>query len=286
MTVRVVTDSASSISEADSQRHSITTVLLHVTASGEAVSEVRLREPGFYERLAAMAQLPQTSQPSPEEFATVFRQIADEGDEVLAVLISAGMSGTVDSARIAASTVKAERPDARIEVVDTRSNSLEEGFAVLSAATAASAGGSLQECIHAAEETMRRTRFLFAPRSLEYLRRGGRISGAAGLLGVMLRIAPILTAEKGATGVAGVTRNAQAARKRIAALMRRDVEKHGFRRAAVQYVGDKVEAMRLAAEAIAPIAGEMPLLVPIHPVVGLHVGPAVGVVYETERPLR
>lgn len=286
MAVRIVTDSASCVGDEDSRRLSISTVPLHVIVGGDALPEAQLREPASYARLVAMTDPPQTSQPSPEEFAEVFRAIVDAGDDVLAVLISAGMSGTVQSADLAASTVRAERPDARIKVLDSRSNSLEEGFAVLSAAEAALAGDSLDRCARAAEETMRRTRFLFTPHSLEHLRRGGRISGAAGLLGVMLKIAPILTADKGATGIAGVARSGRSAWARVSALMRRDVESRGLKRASVQYVGDKDEALRFAALAVTPIAGEGVPVVPIHPVVGLHVGPAVGVVYETERPLR
>lgn len=216
----------------------------------------------------------------------MFRRIVSAGDEVLAVLISAGMSGTVRSAEIAAAEVAAGRPDAVVRVLDSRSNSLEEGFAVLAAAQSAGADASLDECARAATETMRRTRFLFTPESLEYLRRGGRISGAAGLLGMVLKVAPILTADKGATGVAGVSRGAHAAWIKIGALLRKDVAANGLRRAAVQYVGDPGEATRFAEEIVMPIVGADVAIAPIPSVVGLHVGPAVGVVYETERPLR
>ncbi|MCG2808110.1 MAG: DegV family protein [Coriobacteriia bacterium] len=286
MAVRIVTDSASSLSEADSQRLSITTVPLHVVVEGHDATEEQLREPAFYTRLATMADLPKTSQPSPDEFSEIFRRFAEEGDDVLVIAISAAMSGTVDSARVAADVVRAEYPGARIEVLDSRSNSLEEGFAVLSAAEAALAGASFDECVQAAEETMRRTRFLFAPHSLEYLRRGGRISGAAGLLGVMLRIAPILTAANGATGVAGMARSTRSAWVKMATLMRKDVERYGLRWATVQYIADREEAVRFASQAVASLVGGDVPIVPIPPVVGLHVGPAVGVVYETERPMR
>ena len=286
MAVRIVTDSASGISDADCQRLSISTVPLHVLVDGHAVSESELREPEFYTRLAAMTVLPGTSQPSPEEFAEAFRELLDGGHDVLAVLISAGMSGTVQSAELALADIRSERPDARIEVLDSRSNSLEEGFAVLSAAEAAHAGASLNECRQAAEETMRRTRFLFTPHSLEYLKRGGRISRASALASVMLKIAPILTAEKGTTGVAGVARSGRSARAKVASLLRNDVERYGLKRLAVQYIADEDEATRFAAEVVEPIAGVPVPVVPIHPVVGLHVGPAVGVVYETAEPLR
>lgn len=286
MAVRIVTDSACSIDQADIDRLSISIVPLHISLDGTELTAAQLEVPAFYERLADMAHLPQTSQPSPEEFQRVFRAPAEKGDEVLAILISAGMSGTVAAAELGATLVRDEYPEARIEVVDSRSNSLEEGFAVLAAARAAAGGASLDECVAAARATIARTRFLFTPHSLEYLARGGRISGAARLLGVALNVAPILTARKGATGVAGVARSGHAAWKRIAALMRADVAEYGLRQAAVQYVGDLREAMAFAVESIAPLLGTEPELVPIPPVVGLHVGPALGVVYETERPLR
>lgn len=287
MGVRIVTDSASGLSDADATRLSITTVPLHVTTvDGIAISEAELRVPAFYDRLAEMERLPLTSQPAPGEFADAFRAALADSDTLLAIVISAGMSATFESAEMAAAEVRAERPDARIEVLDSRSNSLEEGFAVLTAAKAAAAGASLEECRHAAEETIRRTRFLFTPHSLEYLRRGGRISGASALLSVMLKIAPILTATNGATGIAGVARGGRAARAKVASLMRADIERYGLQRVAVQYIAAEDEARAFAADVVVPIAGREVPIVPIHPVVGLHVGPAVGVVYETERPMR
>lgn len=287
MSVRVVTDSASSLTAEECARLGVVLVPLHVTADGRAVEEDELLGPEFPHRLESMETLPGTSQPSPAEFAVVFERLVEDGHDVLAVLISAGMSGTVRSAELAADDVMTRIRGARIEVLDSRSNSLEEGFAVRSAAEAGLGGASLEECRRAAEETMRRTRFLFTPHSLEYLRRGGRISRASALLSVMLKIAPVLTAQDGTTGIAGVARGPHGAQRRIATLMRQDVERCGLRRASVQYLLDREEAERFAEEVVGPVAGATPVpLVPLHPVVGIHVGPAVGVVYETVEPLR
>jgi len=286
MAIRVVTDTAASLGEKDSAQHLIATVPIHVSADGVELSERELEHPGFPGRLEDMKTLPRTSQPSPEEFARRFREITAEGDDVLAVLISAGMSGTIQSAEIAAMQIRAERPNRRIEIVDSRSNSREEAYVVLAAARAASDGATMDECIAAAKETIRRTRLLFTPHTLEYLRRGGRISGAAGLLGIMLRIVPVLTADKGATGIAGVTRGVTAAWRKIVTLMRADVERLGLSQATVQYFADEGGARRFATEVIEPLLGVEVPLIPIHPVVGIHVGPAVGIAYETERPLR
>lgn len=286
MAVVVLTDSASAISTHDLERLSIGTVPLHVSDAGVEIPEFELLSDGFAHRLERLEALPQTSQPSPDEFAHAFRTGLERGDSVLAVLISAGMSGTVRSAELARESILAEDPAARIEIVDSRSNSLEEGFAVLAAAEAAHRGESIDVCVRVAQETIRRTRFLFTPHTLEYLRRGGRISRASALVSSVLRIAPILTAEDGTTGVAGVARSGKLARARISAMMRREVERFGIRRAAVQYFADLEGARRFASEIIEPIARMGVPVVPIHPVVGLHVGPAVGVVYETEQPLR
>lgn len=286
MTVRVVTDSASGIGAADLERLAISTVPLHLFVGDRVLSEAELQDPGFAIAVASLQGVPRTSQPSPEEFAATFRSLLAEGHDVLAVLISAGLSGTVRSAEMAAAAVRSESPDARIAIVDSRSNSMEEAFVVLTAAEAAAAGEDLEACVEAAEETTRRTRFLFTPRTLEHLRRGGRISGATGLLGVALRIAPVLTADKGMTSIAGVARSGQSAWRKIASLMRSDVERFGLRRAVVQFFADKAEAMRFSAAVVEPIAGATVPIVPIPAVVGAHVGPAVGVAYETERPMR
>jgi DegV family protein with EDD domain len=286
MAVRIVTDSACSVSVDERQRLSISRVPLHVHAAGDEIPLAEQEAPSFFDQLADMESLPTTSQPTPGEFITIFRRILSEGHDVLAVLISGGLSGTVDSALSAIKTIRQETPAARIEVVDSRSNSLQEGYAVLSAAEAAHGGASLETCRQAALETIRRTRFLFTPHTLDYLRRGGRITGASALLSVMLKIAPILTAENGETGIASVARGARSARQKVVSLMRKDVARFGLRRAAVQYIADAEEALRFAKEAIEPIVGAAVPIVPIPAVVGLHVGPAVGVVYETVEPMR
>lgn len=286
MAVRIVTDSASCISAEQRAEYGIETVALHVESDGRSLSQAELHEETFYDRLESMTQLPTTSQPTPSEFWTPFVEAVQRGEDVLAILISAEMSGTLQSAQLAAQDVLAQHPNARIQLLDSRSNSLEEGYAVLAAARVAAGGGSIEQCREAAEQTMRRTRFLFTPRSLEYLRRGGRISAASALLGVMLKIAPVLTAENGSTGVAGVGRSGTSAWRKIASVMKRDVGVHGLKRAAVQYVASVDDARRFAAQVIEPIVERPVPITPIHPVVGVHVGPAVGVVYETVEPLR
>jgi len=284
--VRIITDSTSCIPAGERERLGIAVVPVYIREGDSVLAESDIDLGEFFARLAEAGPMPTTSQPSPEDFARVFRAVVADGDDALAVLISSKMSGTLASAELAADMVRASMPAASITLVDSLSNSMQEGFAVLAAARVAARGGGVAECEAAASASIRRSRFLFAPRSLDYLARGGRISGAASLLGGLLRIAPVLTAIDGASGIAAIERTHKRALDRMAHLMRTDVERYGLGQAVVQFIGDAEDAARFAAEQIAPITGAAVPVVPIGAVVGLHVGPAIGVAYETIEPMR
>lgn len=287
MPVRVVTDSTNYLPADELARLAIERVPLHVHDGDMMRAETEIDLDAFYRRLADTRTIPTSSQPSPDDLVSAFSAIVERGDEVLGAFLSAKMSGTVQSAELAAGMVRERFPDARISVLDTESNCMQEGYAVLSAAEKAAAGATMDECIAAARETMRRTRFLFMPHTLEYLARGGRISGAGALLGGLLQIVPVLTVENGETTVAGKVRTRKKALADLAARMRADMERAGGLRRAVEHaIVDLVEGERFAREFIEPVAGMPVDVLPIGPVIGLHVGPAVAVVYETVEPLR
>ena len=131
---------------------------------------------------------------------------------------------------------------------------------------------------------MARSRWLFVPRTLDYLRRGGRIGAAAHLAGSILDIRPVLTARDGAAAVVRVTRSMRRAVDAIVDLFAADVASLGLGGAVVHHIADEGAGEALARR-LRPIAGmDVPVL-PIGPVIGLHVGPgAVGVVYHTIEP--
>ncbi len=286
MPVRIVTDSTNYIPAEQLEALNVARVPLFVHDHDAMRAETEIDLDRFYRRLADKRDIPTSSQPSPEELAEVFAAKAGEGFDVLGVFLSAKMSGTAHSAELAASIARERVPDARIEVLDTQSNCMQEGYAVLAAAEKAAEGGTLAECAKAAREVMRRTRFLFAPEGLEYLARGGRISGASALLGSLLSIVPILTVEDGEVAVAAKVRTQAKALTEIAARLRADIERYGLRRAVVHGIVDIDAATRFAREVVDGIVGATVSVIPVGPVIGLHVGPAVGVVYETEEPLR
>lgn len=286
VTVAVITDSTSCLTADAAAEASVMVAPLFVTEDGVATPDTEIDFDRFYDRLASMATLPGTAQSSLDDLTKAFRSAAASGRDAVGIFISEAMSGTCQAARIAAQAVHSEFPDARLEVVDSRSNSMQLGFAVLSAAEASAEGRTIDECIDACEQTMRRTRYLFAPHTLEYLRRGGRIGGASALVGGLLQITPILTVSESTTQTFAKVRTHAKALATIADTFASEIEQYGLRRVVVHFIADREIAAEFAAQKIEPVVGAPVKLVAVVPTIGVHVGPAVALAYETERPLR
>jgi len=283
MSILVVTDSVASIPADILGELGIDVVSLYINDGDTNQRELEMDIPAFYRRLADMQSLPTSSQPSVEELLTSFRRAVERGSDVIGVFISEKMSGTLQTARLAAEMIRGESPGTRIELLDSGSNSMEEGFGAIAAARAARAGETIERCVSAAQETLRRTRYLFTPHTLEYLRRGGRIGGASALVGGLLQIKPILTVEEGAVVTFAKVRTQSRALAEITSKLTEDISAYGLKQVVVHYIVDRDSAQTYAHEQIEPLAGGPVRVIPVSPVIGVHVGPAIGVVYETER---
>jgi DegV family protein with EDD domain len=136
----------------------------------------------------------QTSRPAPAEFVTTYRAALAQGAAgVVSVHLSGELSGTWDSARLAAQEVGRDR----VRVVDSRATAMGLGYAVLAAADAADAGGDAATVEDAAADVAARCRVFFCVDTLDRLRRGGRIGAAAALLGSALAVKPLLHVAQG-----------------------------------------------------------------------------------------
>ncbi|MHB9003760.1 MAG: DegV family protein, partial [Coriobacteriia bacterium] len=227
MSVRVVVDSTSYIPHSLRDELEMHVVSLAVVFPEGAQRELDVNDREFYRRLSSEQKVPTSTQPTPAEMEEAFLAVLDEGHEVVGVFISSDMSGTFSSAELAARGIRESRPDAVIELVDSRSNSMQLGMAALSAARAARDGGDAAACAAAARDTMLRTRFLFTPHTLDYLRLGGRIGAASAFLGAMLQIRPILTVEHGIVEPFDKVRTRRRALERIVEQFSEDVEQSG-----------------------------------------------------------
>jgi len=280
MAVHVITDSTSSMSAELAAANGIRVVPLSVTLGGVSESDLEIDAEDFYRRMLKTRDFPTSSQPPLAAMIEAIEGPVRSGDEVVALLISSKMSGTYESALMARDQVLKRHPGAVIEVIDSRSNSMEEGFAVLAAAKVAAAGGTAAEAAAAARRTIDRTRWLFTPATLEYLRKGGRIGSAQALLGSMLQIRPILTVVDGVTSTVKSVRTQRRALEEIATMVAADIEAYGFAGAVVHHVIDLEEGEALAS-LIEERAGHRPSVQLLVTSVGIHVGPgSLGVVYE------
>jgi len=285
MAVRIVTDSTSYLPADEVAEYGITVVQLSATIGGVTATEDKIDSEAFYREMLQGGAFPTSSQPSVASMIDALETPVAAGDDVVAVLISSKMSGTYETALMARDQILQRRPGARIEIVDSLSNCGEEGFAVLAAARVAAAGGTLEEAAAAARETTTRTRWLFAPASLEYLRMGGRIGNARALLGSLLNVRPILTVVDGVTSTSRSVRTHRKALETIADMVAADAAAHGLADVIVHHILDTDEA-QLMADMLEARLGRRPRVQHLGPAVGLHVGPGtLGVVYETNEDL-
>lgn len=194
MPVAVVTDSSAYLPDGFAARHAVNVVPLHVLIDDR--SGLDGVDIGPSEVAAALAgkRKVTTSRPNPDEFARTYRKLLDDGaDGIVSVHLSRELSGTWESARLAAQEVGVDR----VRVVDSRTAVMGLGFAVLRAATAAIGGASGAAVEDAAVTAAMRTTTFFVVETLEYLRRGGRIGSAAAFLGTALAVKPVLHVKDG-----------------------------------------------------------------------------------------
>jgi DegV family protein with EDD domain len=220
MTVRVITDSTSDISQADAERLGITVVPLNIHFGDEQLRDgVDITPQQFFQRLVSSKVLPKTSQPSAGAFLDIYESLANETDEILVVHISGKLSGTGNSARAAKDAFGSR---ARVEIVDSGTVSWPLGFAARSATIAAEEGRNLEACAAAARDAIERTKLVFLLDTLEYLQRGGRIGRARAWMGQVFNIKPILTVRDGEIAPLERVRSRMRAEERVFELATQD----------------------------------------------------------------
>lgn len=204
MPVRIVTDSACDLTRDETERHHIEVVPLTIRfGATEYVDREQLSVSDFYQKLASSPDLPETAAPAPGAFQKAFDKAADEGaTEVVCINLSSQLSATMQSARTAAGAFNR----IPVQVVDSNSITAGLGTLVMHAAELAATGASADAIVHAIEGDKRRLRVYGSLDTLENLKKGGRIGGAAALLGGMLSIKPLLDLSSGSVAEAGKTR--------------------------------------------------------------------------------
>ncbi len=276
----VVTDSSAYIPPAASGDLDIPVIPLWVIWGAERFRDgVDIDPVAFYRRLKKSDVFPTTSQPSAGEFEQFFRQVGATADSIVGLFVTAKLSGTCTNAQAAAARLS----DLDIHVVDSRSTSMELGFAVLAAARAAAAGLPLEAVIAAAENMRERTHLLFTLDTLEYLHRGGRIGKAKWLLGTALNIKPLLHFVDGSIEALTQVRTKSQAVERMLDIVAERLGDKRMAEAAIIDADNAPEGDAIAVRVQERFQVSRVYRTPVSPAIGTHAGPGtVGIAFYAE----
>lgn len=193
--VRIVVDSGADLTQEVAQQYGISIVPLKVTIGDTEYQDgVNLQKEEFLDKLPHTSVMPFTTQPSPADFMQQYEQLRDDGaSHIISIHLSSKMSGTFQSASLAARQVEG----VQVTTVDSYSASLGIGLLAIQAAQLADAGESAEHIVAKLEQWKEKLVVYFSVDTLEYLQKNGRIGRAQALLGGMLNIKPVLTVEAG-----------------------------------------------------------------------------------------
>lgn len=207
MAVQIITDSTSDLTE--QEQRELNVHMLHMRVifeDGVYTDGVDITKEQFYEKQAQAKILPKTTQVNPQEYCDAFEPLLENGDEVVAIIMSSRLSGTFQSAQIAKDMAKGGE---RIHLVDSLNVTIGEGLLVREAVRMRDAGATGAQIAAALEELKHRVRFVAFIGTLKYLKMGGRISTSTAVLGTMLGISPVVAIVDGEVKSVGQVRGKQ-----------------------------------------------------------------------------
>ncbi|MFF3100881.1 DegV family protein [Viridibacillus arvi] len=269
MTTAIVTDSTAYLTKAEREQYNIRMVPLSVVIKHETFEEeVNITTTNFYDKVRNENELPKTSQPPIGTFVTLFDELSKEYDEIVAIHLSSGISGTYQGALQAGEMVQG------IDVYgfDSEISCAVQGFYVLKAAEMAKDGASAKEILEALEEMRKTMRAYFMVDDLAHLQRGGRLSAAQALIGGLLQVKPILHFENKVIVPFEKIRTRKRALKRVEDMLGEDSAKYDQLDAVVIHGNCENEAKEWMATLQDKFPNVNVKLSYFGPVIGTHLG--------------
>lgn len=266
MTIKIVTDSTCDLPSEQIAKYGVEIIPLHIHMGDEKfIDGVNITKDEFYARLPNYDPGPSTAAPGPNRFIDTYQKLAEDGaNAILSLHISEKLSATINVARKAAEEFK----DIPVTVLDSGQLSMGLGYLVETAAKLAESGQKMKAILTALEEQMERSYVFAALKTVEYLRRGGRMHVAVARLGEILRIKPLLHMHKNNPDAHRV-RTSKRAMQRIMDWLE---EYAPYERIAILHAGVQEEAETLLEHARKYLPNtEIPVL-QITPVLGAHLG--------------
>lgn len=282
--IQFITDSTAYLPEELMANMPISIVSLSVLVDEDTYKETETTNEVFYQKMKQARSFPKSAQPCLEDMTDAFEQAVKAGNSVVGLFLSSEMSGTYQTACMIRSQLLETYPEAEIEIIDSRTNCMQMGYAVLHGVELASAGKSFNEVVRSVSEHVSRSRFIFLPETLEYLKMGGRIGGAQALFGSLLQILPILTVKDGKTEIFQKVRTKKKAVETMAQFVLEEIKNCGLGHVAVHHIESFAEG-KVLAQKLEEVLGISIPVIAIGPVIGTHVGPgAIGIAYDLQKP--
>jgi DegV family protein with EDD domain len=273
LVIKIVTDAEANLPPELMQRYDITTIplWLHFGEYESYQEGISITREAFYERQATATEFPKTSQASVGQFVELYRPIVEAGHEIVSIHLSCELSGTYQSALGAAE----QFPGAKISVVDSRQATGAQSFMVWHAAEWAEAGLSREEIVARLKPMSKRIHAFFMVDSLEHLRRGGRLGGAAAFFGTLLQVKPILTLKDGKIDACDKARTRKRALARLKELTVDAGRGHRNTDVAVVHTQCPQDAEALLEELVAALKPQRAMVDWVGPGIGAHMGPGM-----------
>lgn len=203
MSVKIIIDSSADLMD-DIKKQCIIVPLTVRFGDEEFIDGVTIDNEEFYRRLIEYDVLPTTSQATPHMFSETFEKVVNAGDTAVVITLASKLSGTYQSACIAASEF-----EDKIFVVDSTQATIGTSIQVNRAVELSNKGLSAKEIFETIEEEKKKVRLVAVLDTLEYLQKGGRISKAAAFAGGLLSIKPVIAIDDGEVKVLGKARGSK-----------------------------------------------------------------------------
>lgn len=275
--IQIITDSTFDASTEHAKELGVHVVPLSVHFGEESYLDgITIDRKTFYSKLEQAEKLPTTSQPSPQEFLNVMTPLVEQGDEIVGIFISSKLSGTYQSASLAASMIDSDR----IHLVDSLNVTIGLEVLVEIACHMRDAGKSAGEIVSTLEDLKGRVRLIAMVDTLKYLQMGGRISAATAMVGNLLGINPLIGIVDGLVESVGKARGKKSAYRHLLTMMEQDLPDTEY--PIIFTHSQSPESMEDLKKVILPAVGEEAIVLDaeVGSVIGTHAGPgAAGLAY-------
>lgn len=215
--ISIITDSTTDLPPKIYENYDLTVVPLSVTFNNKTYLDngIDISPQKFYEMTSSSSEMPKASQPTPGTFMQIYQEKISQGKKIISIHISRKLSGTLNSAEIAANQIEKNSKEKLITIIDSELVHMPCGFLALKAAKLASKGLSKEEILKEIHAFREKIFSFFMPKSLDNLIKGGRINKIKGKLATVLEIKPILTLKNGEVALYKNTRKWELAKKEV-----------------------------------------------------------------------